>query len=55
MDTTLAINPGSSSKKYALYRDGKEVLSVVFERIGEGFGKCVEINKTRQHCEDIVL
>ncbi len=53
MDTTLAINPGSSSKKYALYRDGKEVLSVVFERIGEGFGKCVEINKTRQHCEDI--
>jgi acetate kinase len=53
MDTTLAINPGSSSKKYALYRDGREVLSVVFERIGEGFGKCVEINKTRQHCEDI--
>lgn len=53
MDTTLAVNPGSSSKKYALFRDGRECLSVLFERTGEGFGKCVEINNERQHCEDI--
>lgn len=53
MDTTLAVNPGSASKKYALFQNGREVLSVLFERTGEGFGKCVEVNGERQHCEDI--
>ncbi len=52
MDTTLVVNPGSSSKKYALYREGREIFSALFERMGEGFGKCVEINGTRQTCED---
>lgn len=52
MDTTLVINPGSASKKYALYQDTTLLLTVLFERTGEGFGKCVEINGTRQHCEE---
>ena len=51
MDTTLVVNPGSSSKKYALYREGREVFSALFERTGDGFSQCVEINGTRQQCE----
>lgn len=52
MDTTLVINPGSASKKYALYRNGAELFSVLFEHTETGFGKCVEVNRTRQHCEE---
>ncbi len=52
MDTTLIINPGSASKKYALYREGKELLAVLFERTEEGFGRCVQIGDTRQRCEE---
>ncbi len=51
MDTTLVINPGSSSKKYALFQGGKEVFSALYERTGDGFGRCVEVNGTRQRCE----
>jgi acetate kinase len=53
MDITLVINPGSSSKKYALFRDGKAVLEVLFEHTEEGYGKCIEINGERQRCEDV--
>lgn len=52
MDTTLVVNPGSSSKKYALFQEGKEVFSALFERTGDGYGKCVEVNKVRQTCEN---
>lgn len=52
MDTTLVVNPGSSSKKYALFREGKEVFSALFEHTGDGFGRCVEVNGTRQTCEN---
>lgn len=52
MDTTLVVNPGSSSKKYALFREGKEVFSALFERVDAGFGRCVEVNGTRQTCEN---
>ncbi len=51
MDTTITINPGSASKKYALYQGESLVLTVLFERTGDGFGRCVEVNGTRQHCE----
>lgn len=53
MDTTLAINPGSSSKKYALYRNGVEVFSVRFEHTTEGFGKCVTIQDEHRRCESV--
>ncbi len=52
MDTTLVINPGSSSKKYALFREGKEIFSALFERTGDGYGRCVEVDGTRQTCEN---
>ena len=52
MDTTIVINPGSASKKYALYRGGKELLSAHYEHTSDGYGKCVEIGGTRQRCED---
>lgn len=52
MDTTLTVNPGSSSKKYALYQGDHLVLTVLFERTGEGYGKCVEVNGMRQRCEN---
>jgi acetate kinase len=54
MDTTLVINPGSSSKKYALYRQGSEVMNVLFEHTKEGYGQCVEINGKRQKCEVVL-
>lgn len=37
MATTLIINPGSSSKKYALYRDEKVILSMRFEKVGDAY------------------
>lgn len=40
---TLVVNPGSSSKKYALYRDSVKVFSVRFEHTGEGVGRCMEV------------
>jgi len=55
MGYTLVINPGSSSKKYALYNDGKCVLSMRFEQHAEGFEICSEINNTRQKCEEIKI
>lgn len=52
MDITLIVNPGSSSKKYALYEGEREVFSALYERTDKGFGKCLEVNKTRELCED---
>jgi acetate kinase len=52
MDTTLTVNPGSSSKKYALFKGEELILSVLFEHVGDGYGKCVEVNGTRQRCEE---
>lgn len=51
MDITLVINPGSASKKYAFFKGGRRVLSVSFEHVGEGYGKCLEIDGVRQECE----
>ena len=51
MAFTLIINPGSSSKKLALYQDGKLVLESYLERLAEGFERCVAINGVQQKCE----
>lgn len=51
MDITLVVNPGSASKKYALFKGDVRIFSVLFEHVGDGYGKCVEIDGTRQRCE----
>ncbi len=53
MDTTLIINTGSSSKKYALYREGVAVFSAEYEHTGKGLGRCVEQNGTRLCCDEV--
>ncbi len=52
MDTTLVINPGSSSKKYALFEGGRLRSTITFERTRDGFGKCLSQNGVRQKCEE---
>lgn len=53
MAWTLVVNPGSSSKKYALYRDGVSQYAMKFERTALGFELCVEQGGTRQKCEGV--
>lgn len=53
MGTTLIINPGSSSKKFALYKDGALVITWHFEQTGQGFTVCTEENRTKSLCRDI--
>lgn len=53
MGITLTINPGSSSKKYALYRDGIMVREFVFENANAGFESCVVKRGTQQTCLSI--
>ncbi len=53
MDTTLVINPGSSSKKYAFFRGDHELCSVRFEHVKEGYGKCVNIDGVQHACEHV--
>ncbi len=53
MAFTLVVNPGSSSKKYALYEDGVAKLTMRFERTPLGFEQCTEIGTTRQKCEGV--
>ena len=37
METTLVVNPGSSSRKYALYCDGRLALDIRFENTNSGY------------------
>lgn len=53
MAFTLVVNPGSSSKKYALYHKGDNVCSMKFERVATGFEQCTERNGTRKKCEGV--
>lgn len=53
MAFTLVVNPGSSSKKYALYSAGGLLCSMKFERVADGFEQCTEHNGTRQKCEGV--
>jgi acetate kinase len=47
---TLVINPGSSSKKYALYKQGVKIFSMVFEKTSKDIGRCTQIGSERVHC-----
>lgn len=53
MATTLVVNPGSSSRKYALYQNGQPVLELRFENTNTGFEFCTQIIKEKQTCETI--
>lgn len=53
MTFTLLINPGSSSKKYSLVREGRVVSSMRFERTGDRYEICVEQDGVQQKCEGI--
>jgi acetate kinase len=53
MGTTLVINPGSSSRKYSLYSDGRPVIEMQFEKTNMGFEMCSNFSGIRQTCESI--
>lgn len=55
MATTLIINPGSSSKKYALYESGRTVASFRFERRGQSIELCTEEHGEQQKCEGVTV
>jgi len=44
MAVTLIVNPGSTSRKYSLFKDGDCVAGVMFEETGSGFKKQVVRN-----------
>jgi acetate kinase len=53
MAVTLIINPGSSSKKYALYLHGRCVSSIRFEKRGTDVELCTERDGQLQTCEGV--
>jgi acetate kinase len=53
MAITLIINPGSSSKKYALYIHGRCISSFRFEKRGPEVELCTERDGQLQTCEGI--
>ncbi len=53
MAATLIINPGSSSKKYSLVRDGRPVSTFRFERNEQSYELCREHNGAEQKCEGV--
>ena len=50
MATALIINPGSTSKKFALYRDTEQVVTFRYEETGGGFDVCEETASERGKC-----
>ena len=53
MGTTLVVNPGSSSRKYALYSEGRVALELRFEQTSTGFEMCSQVSGTQQICESV--
>lgn len=53
MGTTLVVNPGSSSRKYALYCQGEAVLEMGFEETNTGFEMCSRPSGSQQVCSAI--
>ncbi len=52
MGITLVVNPGSSSKKYALYSNRTLQLNAYIERTKEGFEMCTSVGGIQQdNCE----
>lgn len=55
MDCTLIINPGSSSKKYAIYNGNKLLLTIKYEKTVDGLAECIQRNKEQQKCIDVPI
>lgn len=53
MALTLVVNPGSVSKKYALYQDRKPVMQFVFEHTVGGFEVCTHLGEAISECKVI--
>jgi len=53
MAPTLVINPGSSSRKYALYHNGNCVLELRFENTNTGYEMCTQTVGIHQVCHAI--
>lgn len=53
MGTTLVVNPGSSSRKYALYRGDKVALEIALENTKNGFEMCYQVTGEQQLCKSI--
>ena len=53
MGTTLVINPGSSSRKYALFHDRKSVVELRYEATNIGFEMCASGTNSQQVCSAI--
>lgn len=51
MAVTLIVNPGSSSKKFALYKEKALLLSAYVERSEKGFEMCTAISGIQQRCQ----
>lgn len=50
MAFTLVINPGSSSKKFAVYKDTTCILDAYIERSEDGFEMCSIVGGVQQRC-----
>lgn len=55
MAVTLIINPGSSSKKYSLFSEGRIITSFRFERNEQTYEICREHNGAEQKCEGVTV
>lgn len=55
MALTLIINPGSSSKKYALFQDDTLIASWRFERNEQTYEVCTEYHGEQQKCEGVQI
>jgi len=51
MAFTLIINPGSSSKKFALYMSRTLLLEAQVERLADGYEMCTSIGSEQQKCD----
>lgn len=53
MGVTLIVNPGSSSKKFALYKDDVRVLDAYVESGSDGYNVCTLLKGVQQGCTTI--
>lgn len=53
METTLVVNPGSTSKKYSFYQDGRAVMVLRYEKVSTDYVLCIEMATGSQNCVSI--
>ena len=53
MGVTLVVNPGSTSKKYALYHGDQRVYTAHYEKTIDGFSVCRTKGQEQQKCDDV--